>query len=148
MILGDTVTGESREIAKGYAALVKEIRFHPQSLKAPIALLSGGETTVTIKGKGRGGRNTEFLLSLLIELAEMADVYALACDTDGIDGTENNAGAVITPDSLMRAKQRGLSAQILLDNNDAYTFFQQLNDLVMTGPTYTNVNDFRVILIL
>ena len=78
----------------------------------------------------------------------MADVYALACDTDGIDGTENNAGAVITPDSLMRAQQLGLSAQIFLDNNDAYTFFQQLNDLVMTGPTYTNVNDFRVILIL
>jgi len=148
LILGDTVTGESREIAKGYAALVKEIRFHPQWLKAPIALLSGGETTVTIKGEGRGGRNAEFLLSLLIELAGMADVYALACDTDGIDGTENNAGAVITPDSLMRAQQLGLSAQIFLDNNDAYTFFQQLNDLVMTGPTYTNVNDFRVILIL
>ena len=78
----------------------------------------------------------------------MEDVYALACDTDGIDGTENNAGAIITPDSLMRAKQLGLSAQILLDNNDTYTFFQQLNDLVITGPTYTNVNDFRVILIL
>ena len=148
LILGDTVTGESREIAKSYAALVKEIHSHPQLLKAPIALLSGGETTVTITGKGRGGRNSEFLLSLLIELGGMKNVYALACDTDGIDGTENNAGAIITPDSLIRAKKLGMSATSFLANNDAYTFFEQLNDLVITGPTYTNVNDYRAILIL
>lgn len=148
LILGDTVTGESREIAKSYAALVKEIYLHPQMLKTPIVLLSGGETTVTIKGNGRGGRNSEFLLSLLIELAGIKGVYALACDTDGIDGTGNNAGALITPDSLIRAKNLGLSAASFLINNDAYTFFEQLNDLVITGPTYTNVNDYRVILAL
>lgn len=148
LILGDTVTGESREIAKGYAALAKEIRLHPQLLKAPIALLSGGETTVTIRGNGRGGRNSEFLLSLLIELAGLEKVYALACDTDGIDGTENNAGALMTPDSLIRAKALGLNAAAFLTNNDAYTFFRHLNDLVVTGPTYTNVNDYRAILIL
>lgn len=148
LILGDTVTGESREIAKSYAALAREIRIHPQLLKAPIALLSGGETTVTIKGNGRGGRNSEFLLSLLIELDGLKDTYALACDTDGLDGTENNAGALISPDSLIRAKQLGLNAASFLINNDAYTFFEQLNDLVITGPTYTNVNDYRAILIL
>lgn len=148
LILGDTVTGESREIAKSYAALAREIRLHPQLLKAPIALLSGGETTVTIKGNGRGGRNSEFLLSLLIELSDLKDIYALACDTDGLDGTENNAGALSSPDSLIRAKQLGLDAATFLTNNDAYTFFEQLNDLVTTGPTYTNVNDYRAILIL
>ncbi len=148
LILGDTVTGESREIAKSYAALAREIHLHPQLLKAPIALLSAGETTVTIKGNGRGGRNSEFLLSLLIELASLKEIYALACDTDGLDGTENNAGAVITPDSLIRAKRLGLNAASFLTNNDAYTFFKQLNDLVITGPTYTNVNDYRAILIL
>lgn len=148
LILGDTVTGESREIAKGYAALTKEICLHPQLLKAPIALLSGGETTVTIRGNGRGGRNSEFLLSLLIELAGLEKVYTLACDTDGVDGTENSAGAIITPDSFVRAKTLGLNAAAFLTNNDAYTFFRHLNDLVVTGPTYTNVNDYRAILIL
>ncbi len=148
LILGDTVTGEAREIAKSYAAFAREIRLYPQGLKAPVALLSGGETTVTIKGDGRGGRNTEFLLSLLIELDGLEEVYALACDTDGLDGSESNAGALITPDSLARAKKLGLSAAAFLANNDAYTFFQQLNDLVITGATYTNVNDYRAILIL
>ncbi|MBS0424539.1 MAG: glycerate kinase [Proteobacteria bacterium] len=148
LILGDTVTGEAREIAKSYAAFVREIRCYPHWLKAPVALLSGGETTVTIKGNGRGGRNTEFLLSLLIELDDLEEVYALACDTDGLDGSENNAGALITPDSLARAEKLGLNAVTFLDNNDAYTFFQQLNDLVITGATYTNVNDYRAILIL
>ena len=148
LILGDTVTGESREIAKSYAALAREIRLYPQLLKAPIALLSGGETTVTIKGNGRGGRNSEFLLSLLIELAGLERIYALACDTDGIDGTENNAGALITPDSFIRVKKLELNAATFLANNDSYTFFQQLNDLVITGPTYTNINDYRAILIL
>lgn len=148
LIMGDTVSGESREIAKSYAAFAKEIRHHPQWLRAPVALLSGGETTVTVKGRGRGGRNAEFLLSLLIELAGTKAIYALACDTDGLDGSENNAGALITPDSLHRAEKLGLNATAYLANNDAYTFFQLLNDLVITGPTFTNVNDYRAILIL
>ncbi|SOD17084.1 glycerate kinase type-2 family protein [Nitrosomonas ureae] len=148
LILGDTVTGESREIAKCYAALTKEIRLHPQKLKPPLALLSGGETTVTLRGNGRGGRNTEFLLSLLIELSTLDNVYALACDTDGLDGSENNAGALITPDSLIRANKLRLDPVSFLSNNDAYTFFQQLNDLIITGPTHTNVNDYRAILVL
>jgi len=147
LVLGDTVTGESREIAKSYAALVREICFYPQSIKTPIVLLSGGETTVTIKGDGRGGRNSEFLLSLLIELGGLERVHALACDTDGIDGTENNAGAFITPDSLIRAGKLGLNAPSFLLNNDAYTFFEHLNSLVITGPTYTNVNDYRAIIV-
>lgn len=149
LILGDTVVGESREIAKSYAALAREIYLYPQPLiKAPIVLLSGGETTVTIRGHGHGGRNSEFLLSLLIELADQPRTYALACDTDGLDGNQNNAGAFIVPGSLIRAPKIGLDAVASLDNNDAYTFFKQLNDLVITGPTYTNVNDYRAILIL
>ena len=148
LILGDAVTGEAREIAKSYAAFAREIRCYPRELKAPLALLSGGETTVTVKGNGRGGRNTEFLLSLLIELDGLEEVYALACDTDGLDGSENNAGALITPDSLARAEKLRLNAVTFLDNNDAYTFFQQLNDLIITGATYTNVNDYRIIIIL
>lgn len=148
LILGDTVTGEAREIAKSYAALVREILSYPRALKTPVALLSGGETTVTIQGNGRGGRNAEFLLSLFVELAGMDEVYALACDTDGLDGTENNAGAIFSPDSFTRAKQLGLNPAAFLSNNDSYTFFQHLNDLVMTGPTRTNVNDYRAILIL
>lgn len=148
LILGDTVSGESREIAKSYAAFAKEILHYPQGLKAPVVLLSGGETTVTVKGKGRGGRNAEFLLALLIELAGTEAIYALACDTDGLDGSENNAGAFIAPDSFHRAERLGLDAAAYLANNDAYTFFQQLNDLVITGPTFTNVNDYRAILIL
>lgn len=147
-ILGDSVTGEAREVAKAYAALVKEIRQHHQPWKPPIALLSGGETTVTVKGNGRGGRNTEFLLSLAIELDGIENVYALACDTDGMDGTENNAGAMITPETLDRTRQLRINAKTLLANNDTYRFFDKLGDLVITGPTYTNVNDYRVILVL
>lgn len=148
LILGDTVTGEAREIAKSYAALVREIKSYPRLLKTPAALLSGGETTVTIKGDGRGGRNAEFLLSLFVELAGMDNVYALACDTDGLDGTENNAGAIFSPESFIRAQQLELDPVGFLSNNDSYAFFQRLNDLVMTGPTHTNVNDYRAILIL
>lgn len=148
LIMGDTVTGEARDVAKVYAALAKEIRQYPDLLKPPVALLSGGETTVTLQGNGRGGRNSEFLLSLLIELNGLDNIYALACDTDGIDGSENNAGAVIMPDSLARASNAGFQADMFLDNNDAYSFFKALGDLVITGPTYTNVNDYRAILIL
>jgi hydroxypyruvate reductase len=148
VILGDAVTGEAREIARSYAALAKEIHAYPQFLKAPVALLSGGETTVTVRGNGRGGRNSEFLLSLLLALEGQERTYALACDTDGLDGSENNAGAVMTPDSAVRANRLGLNAAEFLNRNDAYTFFQGLGDLVTTGPTYTNVNDYRVILVL
>lgn len=147
-VLGDNVTGEAREVAKVYAALAMETKQYSKRWKPPIALLSGGETTVTVKGNGRGGRNTEFLLSLAIELNGMDNIQAIACDTDGIDGLEDNAGAIITPDTLLRSEQLDINARYLLANNDSYHFFKPLNDLVMTGPTYTNVNDYRAILIL
>jgi glycerate 2-kinase len=110
-------------------------------------LLSGGETTVTVRGKGRGGRNAEFLLALAVALEGHAGIAAIAGDTDGIDGTEDNAGAVLLPDSLARAAAQGVSAKALLANNDGYSFFEAIGDLVITGPTLTNVNDFRAILI-
>lgn len=148
LILGDTVTGEAREVAQVYAAIAREVRHYGNPAQAPAALISGGETTVTVKGSGRGGRNTEFLLGLALALRGLENVYALACDTDGIDGTETSAGAILTPDTLDRAKQLGLDPAASLDDNDAATFFEQLNDLVVTGPTHTNVNDYRAILVL
>ena len=151
VILGDAITGEARDVAKVMAAITKEVRLHEQPWKPPVALVSGGETTVTVgkdgRGDGRGGRNAEFLLSLAIELDGLEGIYALACDTDGIDGTEDNAGAIITPDSLRRAKRQGINASALLAGNDTYTFFELLDDLIVTGPTRTNVNDYRAILI-
>ncbi len=156
-VLGDTVTGEAREVAKVYAALAREVRAYGQPWKAPVALISGGECTVTLSpsnprdthiGRGRGGRCSEFLLSLAIELNRMAGCHALACDTDGIDGSENNAGAILAPDTLARARERGVNAQAKLDANDAWGFFNAVSDLVVTGPTRTNVNDYRVVLIL
>lgn len=146
-ILGDSITGEARDVAKVFAALVKEIRQYGQPWRPPVALVSGGETAVTLRAAGRGGRNTEFLLSLAIELNGLPEVHALACDTDGIDGSENNAGAIITSDSLRCATQMGINAAALLAGNNAYTFFEQLGELVITGPTRTNVNDYRVILV-
>ena len=148
VVLGDSVTGEASEVAKVYAALVRQIRMHGEPFKPPLALISGGECTVTVRGNGRGGRCAEFLLSLALELDGMPDAYALACDTDGIDGSEDNAGAVLAPDALARAVAAGMSARKLLANNDGYSFFAALNDLVVTGPTRTNVNDYRVILVL
>jgi hydroxypyruvate reductase len=147
MVLGDSVTGESREVAKVYAALAREVRAHSHPVKPPVALISGGETTVTLRGKGRGGRCSEFLLSLAVELDGLAQTWALACDTDGIDGSEDNAGAVLTPDSAQRARARGLDAKRMLAANDGYGYFSALGDLVVTGPTRTNVNDYRVILV-
>ncbi|HSD99852.1 MAG TPA: glycerate kinase [Burkholderiales bacterium] len=147
-ILGDSVTGESREVAKVYGALAREIRRHGMPYPPPVALISGGETTVTVRGRGRGGRNAEFLLALAVDLNGAENVHALACDTDGIDGSEDNAGAILAPDSLKRARQKQLDAARLLDDNDGYGFFSALGDLVVTGPTRTNVNDFRAILIL
>jgi hydroxypyruvate reductase len=148
IVLGDTVTGEAIEVAKVYAALVRQIRAHAHPFKAPVALISGGECTVTVRGTGRGGRCAEFLASLAVELDGMPDVYALAADTDGIDGTEDNAGALLMPDTGIRARALGLSAARMLANNDAYSYFSALDDLLITGPTRTNVNDYRVILVL
>jgi glycerate 2-kinase len=147
MVLGDSVTGEASEVAKVYGALARQIRAHSHPFKPPVALISGGETTVTLRGKGRGGRCTEFLLSLAVDLAGLQDTWALACDTDGIDGSEDNAGAVLTPDALERGRSKGLSAKAMLANNDGYGFFSALDTLVVTGPTRTNVNDYRVILV-
>lgn len=146
-ILGDSVTGEAREVAKVYGALAREIAQHSAPWPAPVALISGGECTVTVRGEGRGGRCAEFLLSLAIDLDGAAGIYAMACDTDGIDGSEDNAGAVLTPDTLLRATRKHLHATALLDQNDAYRFFATTGDLVITGPTRTNVNDYRVILV-
>ena len=147
-VLGDSVTGEAREVAKVYGALAREVRQHHAPWPAPVALISGGECTVTMKGNGRGGRCTEFLLSLAVDLDGAENIYALACDTDGIDGSENNAGALLMPDALQRAVAKKISAPRLLDNNDGFSFFHALDDLVVTGPTRTNVNDFRVILVI
>ncbi|HTS85465.1 MAG TPA: glycerate kinase [Usitatibacter sp.] len=147
MVLGDSVTGESSEVAKVYAALARQVRGHGHPFKPPVALISGGETTVTLRGNGRGGRCTEFLLALAVALEGLSDTWALACDTDGIDGSEDNAGAILTPDALERASKKGLSAKALLANNDGYGFFSALGDLVVTGPTRTNVNDYRIILV-
>ena len=148
VVLGDSVTGEAREVAKVYGALVREVKAHAQPWKPPLALISGGECTVTVRGQGRGGRCAEFLLSLAIDLDGAGDVHALACDTDGIDGSEDNAGAVIGPDALAKGRAKKLRPDHLLDRNDAYTFFSAVDALVVTGPTRTNVNDYRVILVL
>jgi glycerate 2-kinase len=147
-ILGDTITGEASEVAKVMAALAREVRLHGSPFKPPAALISGGECTVTVRGtSGRGGRCSEFLLALAAELEGIEGVHALAADTDGIDGSEENAGALLRPDTLARARAQGLDARKLLAANDSYGFFSALGDLVVTGPTYTNVNDYRVIVI-
>jgi hydroxypyruvate reductase len=146
-VLGDSVTGEASEVAKVYGALARQVARHGAPFAPPVALISGGECTVTVRGSGRGGRCAEFLLSLAIDLAGLPRASAIACDTDGIDGSEDNAGAVLLPDSLARAAALGADAKALLANNDGYGFFSALGDLVVTGPTRTNVNDYRAILI-
>jgi len=152
VLLGDTITGEASEVAKVMAALVREIRRYDKPFRRPVALISGGECTVTLRDErnegARGGRCAEFLLSLAIELDGMENVWALAADTDGIDGSEDNAGAVMAPDSLAKARAIGLDAKALLQRHDSYGFFSGLGNLVVTGPTRTNVNDYRAILIL
>ena len=147
IILGDAIEGEAREVAKVHAAIAKSIARHGHPVRPPAVILSGGETTVTVRGRGRGGRNAEFMLALALALEDQPGIFAIAGDTDGIDGTEDNAGALIDPTTLGRARAIGLDPQAMLDNNDAYGFFKALGDLVITGPTYTNVNDFRAILI-
>ncbi len=144
-ILGDAIEGEAREVARDMAQLT--LKASAGASKVSTVLLSGGEATVTVRGKGKGGRNTEFLLALALALNGAAGIAALAGGTDGIDGTEDNAGAVVLPDTLARAAERGLDPRALLDDNDAYSFFRGLGDLLVTGPTHTNVNDFRAILI-
>ena len=154
--VGDHITGEAREVAKVFAGIVQTIRAHGQPWAAPVAIVSGGECEVTLppvnpreRGpKARGGRCTEFLLSLAIELDGMDGVYAIACDTDGIDGSEDNAGAVLAPDTLARAAAGGSDARAALEIHDAWGFFHAIGALVVTGPTRTNVNDYRAILIL
>ena len=153
-ILSDEIEGESREVGKVHAALARAVAKGQGAFQKPCVILSGGETTVTLKAraegavKGRGGRAGEFCLGLAQALQGQSGVWALAADTDGIDGIEDNAGALVTPDSLQRAQTLGLKVDDYLQRNDAYTFFHALGDLVVTGPTHTNVNDFRAILIV
>ena len=146
MILGDSLEGEAREVGIVHAGIARQILTHGQPLPRPCAILSGGETTVTLRGTGKGGRNVEFLLSLAIALNGQP-VHAIACDTDGVDGAEEVAGAICTPDTIARARAASLNPLAELANNNAHGFFAALNDQVITGPTLTNVNDFRAMLI-
>src|SRR5204862_7362970 len=161
IVLSDRIEGEARDVALVHAAVAQQLRaghfrIGRDCVPLPAVLLSGGETTVTVSGGGRGGRNSEFLLALAAALAKdpakgpggSGGIYALACDTDGIDGTEDNAGAIVYPNTVARAASRGTAIKEALARNDSYGFFAALGDLVVTGPTLTNVNDFRAILIL
>jgi len=147
LILGDSIEGEAREVAKVMAGIALQARRHGQPAGAPCVLLSGGETTVTLRGGGRGGRNVEFLLALGIALNGAPSIHAVAADTDGVDGAEEVAGAFLAPDTLARAWAAGMPPRDSLDENDAHTFFGRLGDALVTGPTLTNVNDFRAILV-
>ena len=153
-ILSDEMEGESREVGKVHAALARAVATKNQPFQKPCVILSGGETTVTVKpvkdgsARGKGGRAGEFCLGLALALQGQPGVYAMAADTDGIDGMEDNAGAFVAPDTLARAAAQGMKVDAFLDRNDAYGYFQPLGDLVITGPTHTNVNDFRALLIL
>ena len=153
-ILSDAMEGESREVGKVHGALARAVALTGEPFQKPCVILSGGETTVTLRkqppgtAKGGGGRAGEFCLGLALALQGQADVYALAADTDGIDGVEDNAGAYVAPDTLSRALAAGMKLDNYLDRNDAYGYFDRLGDLIVTGPTYTNVNDFRALLIL
>ncbi|WP_260928319.1 glycerate kinase [Novosphingobium sp. 9] len=149
LVLGDAIEGEAREAGIVMAGIARSVREHGVPVAAPAVLLSGGETTVTIGagGAGRGGRNTEFQLALALALSGMDGVWALSGDTDGIDGTEDAAGSITTPDTLERGREAGLDARAFLAEHDSYTYFDAIGDLVLTGPTMTNVNDFRAILV-
>jgi len=152
VLLGDAIEGEAREVALIQADLAHQAaagqrRVNDSKPSLPLVLLSGGETTVTVRGKGRGGRNTEFLLALALALNGAPGIHALAADTDGVDGTEDNAGALVAPDTMGRARAIGLDLAAKLAENDAWGAFDALGDLLVTGPTFTNVNDFRAILV-
>ena len=146
-ILGDAIEGEARDVARTLAGIALQVARRGQPVAAPCVLLSGGETTVTVRGRGRGGRNVEFLLALAIAINGEAGIHAIAGDTDGVDGQEEIAGALLTPDTLARAWAQGLKPRERLDDNDGHGFFEALGDAVITGPTLTNVNDFRAIVI-
>jgi hydroxypyruvate reductase len=146
-ILGDAIEGEARDVAKTMAGIALQVARRGQPVTPPCVLLSGGETTVTLRGRGRGGRNVEFLLSLALALRGEPAIHALAGDTDGVDGQEEVAGAVLTPDTLARAWARGIKPRERLDDNDGHGFFEALGDSVVTGPTLTNVNDFRAVVV-
>ena len=147
-ILSDEIEGESRDVGRVHAALARAVARRGEPFARPCVILSGGETTVTVRGPGgRGGRASEFLLGCALALQGEPGVHVLAADTDGIDGIEHNAGAIVTPDTLARAAAQGLKAGDYLDRHDCFSFFEQLGDLVVPGPTYTNVNDFRAILV-
>ena len=148
LLLGDAIEGEAREVGKVMAGIARSAARHGHPLAAPCVLLSGGETTVTVRGSGRGGRNVEFLLSLAVALDSEPNVWAIAGDTDGVDGAEEVAGAIVAPDTLARAWSKGIRAVDCLMENDGHGFFAALGDQVITGPTLTNVNDFRALLIL
>jgi len=147
VILGDAIEGEAREVAKVFAGIAQQVARHGHPAAAPAVLLSGGETTVTVRGKGRGGRNAEFLLALAVALDGHPGIHALAADTDGVDGSEDNAGALLTPETLSRAETAGVDAKARLADNDGYGFFDAVDGLIKTGPTLTNVNDFRAIFV-
>jgi glycerate 2-kinase len=149
LILGDAIEGEAREVGVVHAGIARSIRTHGEPLAAPVVLLSGGETTVTLgaNATGRGGRNTNFLLGLALALDGRADIWALACDTDGIDGMGDIAGAMLAPDSLARVRANGLDPRGMLAAHDSHGFFDAIGDAIRVGPTLTNVNDFRAILI-
>ncbi|MBQ0818328.1 MAG: glycerate kinase [Methyloceanibacter sp.] len=147
VILGDSIEGESRDVALVHAGIARQCAMRGQPEQPPCVLISGGETTITLKGNGKGGPNSEFLLSLAIALDGMEHIYALAGDTDGVDGSEDNAGALIYPDTLARAEKAGINPKAMLANNDPYRFFKGIGDLLETGPTLTNVNDLRAIFI-
>ena len=148
LILGNAIEGEARDVALVMSGIAKQVLEYGQPLPAPCVLLSGGETTVTVKGKGKGGRNSEFLLHFLMETQGDPRLYAMSCGTDGSDGTENNAGVVMYPEFWAKSLELGLKAKDFAANNDSYSFFERCNGLVMTGPTRTNVNDFRAIYVL
>jgi hydroxypyruvate reductase len=147
IVLSDSIEGEAREVARVMAGIARQARCYGQPAPAPVAILSGGETTVTVRGKGRGGRNVEFLLALAAALRGLPGVHAVAGDTDGVDGAEEIAGAFIGPDTLARARALGLDPVAMLADNDAHTLFEALGDQLITGPTLTNVNDFRAVLV-
>ncbi|MCP5269510.1 MAG: glycerate kinase [Zoogloeaceae bacterium] len=148
IILGDSIEGEARDVGKVMAGIALQVRQHGQPFPPPCVLLSGGETTVTVRGQGRGGRNVEFLLALALGLNGAPGIHAVAGDTDGVDGLEEIAGATISPDTLSRAWAKGIRPRDALDNNDGHGFFEALGDSLVTGPTLTNVNDFRAILVM
>jgi hydroxypyruvate reductase len=148
LLLGDALEGEARDVGKVMAGIARSVAQHGQPIAPPCVLLSGGETTVTVRGQGRGGRNVEFLLSLAVALDGLAGTWAIAGDTDGVDGAEEIAGAIVTPDTLARAWGKGIRAADRLMDNDGHGFFEALGDQVITGPTLTNVNDFRALLVL